>query len=254
MDGHAQPRDPSAPDGRRTPLGRAARYLPLIVLVVGLAGFFALGFHRQLRLETVLARQAELAAFVADHGVLAALVFVGIYAGTVALSIPGASVLTIVGGFLFGLVGASLLVVIGATLGAAAVFLATRSAFGGVLRRKAGPAARRFEAGFRRNAFSYLLSLRLIPLVPFWLVNLVSAVLDVPLRTFVLATAIGIVPGTVVYAGIGSGLGSSLEAGGIDPAMIFRPEMLLPLLGLAVLSLLPVLRLRFGRRGRNLPD
>jgi uncharacterized membrane protein YdjX (TVP38/TMEM64 family) len=109
------------------------------------------------------------------------------------------------------------------------------------LRAKAGPAMRRMEDGFRENALSYLLVLRLVPLFPFWLVNLVPAFLGVPLRTFVIGTFVGIIPGSVVYCLVGSGLGSVFDAGETpDLGIIFEPEILAPIIGLAVLSVIPV--------------
>ena len=129
-----------------------------------------------------------------------------IYATAIALSIPGGAILTMTGGFLFGVAAATLYAVIAATLGATVVFLIAKTALGDTLREKAGPAMRRMEAGFRENALNYLLFLRLIPVFPFWLVNLVSAFLGVPLRTYVVATAVGIIPGTLVYASVGNGL------------------------------------------------
>jgi uncharacterized membrane protein YdjX (TVP38/TMEM64 family) len=159
-------------------------------------------------------------------------------------------VATIFGGFLFstvvdgipGTILAAAIVVIGATVGATALFLAARTGLGEPLRARAGPNLRRMEAGFRENAMSYLLVLRLVPLFPFWLVNLVPAFLGVPLRTYVIGTFFGIMPGTFVYASVGSGLGAILEAGeSPDLGIIFKAEILIPLLGLALLALIPVI-------------
>jgi uncharacterized membrane protein YdjX (TVP38/TMEM64 family) len=136
--------------------------------------------------------------------------------------------------------------VVGGTLGAVCVFLAARTAFGNLLRAKAGPALRRMEAGFRDSAFSYMLFLRLIPLFPFWLVNLVPAFLGVSLRTYVVATFVGVIPGALVYASLGNGLGAILDAGGEpDLGIVFQPNILLPLLALAVLALAPVAYKKF---------
>jgi uncharacterized membrane protein YdjX (TVP38/TMEM64 family) len=142
--------------------------------------------------------------------------------------------------------------VVGATLVATAVFLAARTAFADVLRAKAGPTLQKMEAGFRENALSYLLVLRLVPLFPFFLVNLAPAFLGVPLRTYVAATFFGIIPGTVVYSSVGAGLGTILEQGGApDKSIIWRLEVIGPLLGLAALALLPVLykRMKAKRHG-----
>jgi uncharacterized membrane protein YdjX (TVP38/TMEM64 family) len=159
-----------------------------------------------------------------------------------AFSVPGAVWMTISGGFLFGPVAGTAVSVVGATLGALALFLAARYALGDILRAKAGPALRKMEAGFNENALSYLFVLRLVPLFPFWLVNLVPALLMVKLGTFVFATFFGIIPGTLVFALVGSGLGSLLDAGmAPDLNVFFEPEILLPIAGLVILSLIPVI-------------
>ena len=108
------------------------------------------------------------------------------------------------------------------------------------------------EEGFRRDALSYLLVLRLIPIFPFWLVNIVPAFLGVPLRTYVLGTFVGIIPGSFVYASVGNGLGAVFDAGGTpDLGIIFAPAILLPIVGLAVLALLPIVYRRFKARKRE---
>ena len=232
------------------PPSSARRLLPLAILAAGFAAFFALGLHRALTLEGLAAQRTELAAFVAARGAVAALAYVGVYALVVAFSVPGGTVLTLAGGFLFGPAWGTAYAVAGATLGAVAVFLAARSALGESLRRRARPWVGRLEDGFRDHAFHYMLFLRLVPLFPFWLVNLVPAFLGVPLRVYVSATLLGIVPGALVYASVGNGLGAVLDAGGTpDLGLIFCPEVMLPLLGLAALALLPVAVKAWRRRG-----
>lgn len=240
--------------GLPEPDGKAAwrRYLPLIVLIAGLVAFFGLDLDRFVSFQALSDNREALVAFVGGHAVAASLAFLALYAVVTALSIPGGAVLTITGGFLFGIVWGAGLAIVGATLGATAVFLAARTALGDLLRRKAGPWMQRMEAGFRRDAASYLLTLRLIPVVPFWLVNLVPAFFGVPLTTFVWTTLVGIVPGTVVYAAVGNGLGATLEVGGRpDLGVVFRPEVFLPLVGLGLLALLPTVwkHLRARRGG-----
>ncbi|NBC33033.1 MAG: TVP38/TMEM64 family protein [Alphaproteobacteria bacterium] len=228
------PAEPAAKAGWR-------RFIPLAVLVAGLIAFFGLDLDRFVSLSALREHHDTLEAFVAANAVSASLLFMLVYALAVAFSIPGAAVFTISGGFLFGMVWGTGLVVAGATIGAVGIFLAARTAFHDTLRRRAGPAVQRLEAGFRENAFSYLLTLRLIPIFPFWLINLVPAFFGVSLGTYVVATVLGIVPGTVVYVGVGNGLGETLEAGrDPDLGIIFEPAILLPILGLALLSLLPV--------------
>ena len=229
--------------------GLLGRLLPLAVLIAGLALFFALGLDRYLSLEALREHRDWLAGQVAAQPVLTGAVFTAGYALIVAFSIPGGAVLTIAGGFLFGTLASTFCVVFGATIGATAVFLAARFALHDLLRAKAGPALKRMEAGFRENALNYLLVLRLIPLFPFWLVNLVPAFLGVSLRHYVIGTFLGIIPGTFVYASLGNGLGAILDAGGApDLAIIFSPEILIPIVGMAILALLPVLYKRWKAR------
>jgi uncharacterized membrane protein YdjX (TVP38/TMEM64 family) len=179
---------------------------------------------------------------VAEHAVLASILYVAIYAAVVAASLPGGAVLTVTGGFLFGSVAGTLHVVVAATLGATLLFLIARTTFGDALRAKAGPFLKKMEAGFQENAFNYLLVLRLIPLFPFFIVNLVPAFLGVPLRTYALATFIGIIPGSFVYASVGAGLGSVFDQNAaFSPAGVLTPEIVVALVGLAVLAIVPVL-------------
>ena len=169
------------------------------------------------------------------------LLFIGIYAAATALSLPGGAVLTVTGGFLFGGLIGTFWVVLAATIGATAVFLVAKTALGDSLRRKAGPFLKRMEAGFQENALSYLLVLRLIPLFPFFIVNLVPAFLGVGLRTYVIGTFVGIIPGSFVFASVGAGLGSLLDQPGeLSLAGVVTPEIVIALVGLSLLSLLPV--------------
>jgi len=217
------------------------RLFPLLVLLVGLGLFFAFDLHSYLSQDALAEHQEWLKGQIATYGLLANLIFIAVYAVATAFSVPGGALLTIVGGFLFGTVAAAVSVILGATIGATCLFLAARYALFDVLHAKAGPALLKMEQGFKENAFNYLLVLRLVPLFPFWLVNLVPALLGVPLKTYVIATAIGIIPGTFVYASVGNGAGEILAAGGeLDLSVIFQPHVLIPILGLAVLALIPV--------------
>ncbi len=240
----AESSTPEAP-GRR-PL---RRWLPVGVLGLGFVLFFALGWHRYISFETLQEHRNWLVAEAAHNEALVASAFIAAYTLVVAFSIPGGAIMTISAGFLFGTLLAATYGVVGGTLGAVCVFLAARTAFGEVLRAKAGPALKRMEAGFRESAFSYMLCLRLIPLFPFWLVNLVPAFLGVTLKTYFVATLVGVIPGALVYASLGNGLGVILDAGGEpDLGIIFRLEVLLPLLALAALALLPVAFKKFKAR------
>lgn len=228
--------------------------LPVLLLVVA-AVVWTSGASDWLTLEMLSRRRSELEGLVRAHPFVAPLAFVGLYAAAVALSLPGAAVLTISSGMLFGVWLGALWSVIGATIGAVAIFLIARTSIGVWLRQRAGSGFERVAAAFRRDGFSYLLVLRLIPLFPFWLVNLVPALLGMRLLPYTLATAIGMLPGSLVFAGLGEGLVAVLQAGDATvPDILLQPRVLLPLLGLALLSMLPVayrwLRMRSARTPR----
>lgn len=229
------------------------RLLPLVILAVGLVAFFAFDLGRYVSLEALQEHRVVLKGWVERNGAAAVLVFGAVYAVMVALSVPGGLIMTVAGGFLFGAGLATVTVVIGATVGATALFLAAKFALGDYLRTRAGPTLQKMEAGFRENALSYLLVLRLVPVFPFWLVNLAPAFLGVSLRTYVVGTFFGIIPGTFVYALVGNGAGAVLEAGGrLDLGVIFKPEILAPIIGLALLALVPVVYKRIkGRRSAS---
>lgn len=225
------------------------RLAPLVVLVALIVLVFALRLDRYLSFEALRDHREALLAFVHARPVAAPLLFVVVYATAAALSVPGAVILTITGGFLFGVLAGSVLAVVGATLGAICVFLVAKTSLGDPLRARAGPWLGRMEAGFSTNALSYMLFLRLMPVFPFWLVNLVPAFLGVRLRIFALATFFGIMPGTIVYASVGNGLGAVFDAGDTpDLGIVFRPEILLPIVGLALLSLLPIAYRKYRTR------
>ena len=222
---------------------------PLALIVAGLVAFFAFGLHDYLTFDQLKQHRAELNTWVDQNRILAPIVLGAAYVAIVALSLPIASLATLVAGFLFGIVVGSIVVILGATLGAVLLFLAARYALGDYLRSKAGPAVQRMEKGFQEDAFSYLMVLRLVPLFPFWLVNLVPAFLGVKTRVFALATFIGIIPGSIVYVSVGNGLGAVFDQGkDPDLGIIFEPEILLPIIGLAILSLVPVIYKRVTRR------
>ena len=228
------------------------RLAPLAILLAAIGAFFALGLHDYLSFEALRQHREQLLGLVGQHPFLAPLAFTAVYAAVVALSVPGGAILTIAGGFLLGIVPATLCVLVGATVGATIVFLIARTALGDALRAKAGPRIRRMEEGFRQDALSYLLVLRLIPIFPFWLVNIVPAFLGVPVRTYVLGTFVGIIPGAFVYASVGNGLGAVFDAGGTpDLGIIFEPAILLPIVGLAMLALLPVAYRKLKARTRE---
>lgn len=217
------------------------RILPLLVLLAGLTLFFALGLEHALGFDALRAHHRALASWVGLHPWTAPLAYMSIYALVVMLSVPGAAVMTISGGFLFGVWAGAAYAVIAATIGATSLFLIAKGSFGDFLLARAGPGVQRMRAGFADNAFHYLLALRLVPLFPFFLVNLVPAFLGVRWTTYVAATFIGIMPAAFIYALVGSGIGQVFGRGGaFSAAAVLTPQLIAGLCGLAVLALLPV--------------
>ncbi|WP_421723741.1 TVP38/TMEM64 family protein [Bauldia sp.] len=246
----AAPREDTAPSAK----SRFARIGIVIgVLAAALVAFFVLGLDAFLTIEALAENRAWLLEQVGDQRWLVALIFVAIYAAAVAVSVPGAAILTIAGGFLFGVVQGTIFAVVGATLGAIGLFLFVRIGLGDSLRSRAGSGIDKLRQGFQENALGYLLFLRLLPIVPFWLVNLAAALLRVPLRTFAIATAVGIIPGSLVYTSFGNGIGALIEAGqDVNLESILTAEIVLPLVGLALLALAPIVYKKIrGQRAKG---
>ncbi len=217
------------------------QFWPVAALAVVVVAFFVFGPDNTRILQELRENRGALLDFVADHAVFAGVAYAVVYALAIALSVPGGAMMTIAGGFLFGWWLATVYVVFAATVGATALFLVARGAVGNRFRARAGPWMKKMEAGFQENALSYLLMLRLIPVFPFFVVNLVPAFLGVTVRTYVIATFFGIIPGCIVFSSVGNGLGAVLDAGGTpDVGIIFEPKIILPLIGLAVLAVMPV--------------
>lgn len=226
-----------------------SRYLPILLIGAGAIAAFVLA-RDYLSFDALLANYENLAAWRDQNLTLAILAFALIYVLCVAFSVPGAIWLTLIGGFLFGTFWGTVIVVTSATLGALLIFLAARTALGDVLRQKAGPWVARMEDGFRDGEISYLLIMRLVPAVPFFIANLAPAFLGARIWTFLWTTMVGIIPGTLVFISIGAGLGEQLERGEApDLGVIFEWHILGPLLGLAILAALPLVLKRFGFLG-----
>jgi uncharacterized membrane protein YdjX (TVP38/TMEM64 family) len=225
------------------------RIVPLLILAAVLGLFFAFDLGRLLSFEALAEHRALLLGWVDGHAVLAPVTYILLYIAVVAFSLPGGMVMTISGGFLFGFVAGGIYAVVAATVGATALFLIAKTSIGDFLLAKAGGTVQKMQQGFADNALSYLFVLRLIPVFPFFLVNLAPAFLGVPLHIYLIATFFGIMPATFVFALAGSGLGSVLDQGkDITVSGIFTPEIMAALSGLALLSLLPVIYKRFGRK------
>lgn len=219
------------------------RLAPLGIIAAALALFFALGGPDYVNLDTLKDNRELLSGFVKDNLVLTLAGFIALYAVLVGISFPGASFLSIFGGFMFGTLMGGAGIVIGATIGAAGIFLAARYAIGDALSKKAGPYMKKFETGLKENELSYLFILRLIPAFPFFIVNIVPALFDVKLRNYIISTFFGIIPGALVYASIGDGIGAVFDAGDDVKlsGLMTQPRILAPIIGLIVLALIPVI-------------
>lgn len=228
------------------------RLLPLLLLAAGLIAFFALGLNNYLTLDLLKENRAALKGWVYDHKTEAVLMFIAAYIIVTAFSLPITALMSIAGGFLFGSVFGAGWIVIGATIGGTILFLVAKTALGDPLRQRFGGRIKAMEEGFRANAFSYMLLLRLVPLFPFWLVNLAAAFTGVSTAVFVITTFIGIIPGAFVFASIGNGLNSLFEAGE-EPdlsliSLLSRPDFYIPIIGLILLSMIPIVYRALARK------
>ncbi|MCG8493150.1 MAG: VTT domain-containing protein [Sneathiellales bacterium] len=238
--------------------GKLKKYAPLFVLILLFASFFLFGLDEYLTFKALSDNRDILLDFVSDNYVTALILYFLLYTIAIATSLPGGLLLTITGGFLFGLLVGGLVTVAAATAGATIVFLVAATSLGATLHEKAGPWLTKLEDGFKDNEMSYLLFLRLVPAFPFWLINIAPALLGVKLRTYVIGTFVGIIPGTFAFASIGEGLDSVIleqqakfaacqNAGGQECALEFdigslvTKEILISLAALSVVALLPIL-------------
>jgi uncharacterized membrane protein YdjX (TVP38/TMEM64 family) len=269
------PERKTGPAGTRADQPRYRRWLLRLLPLVLIAGAGALivsqGWHHYLSFERLALNQRALDDFIAANLALALAAYIAIYISAVTLSLPGGVVLTVSGGLLFGAALGGALSVIAASIGATLIFLVARSSLGEPLAERAGPWLERFRTGFQENALSYMLFLRLVPVFPFWVVNLAPALLGVRLRDFVLGTAIGIIPGTFAFAFAGQGLGSVFQAQralmdaceaarqpgdapcrfAIDPGALITPELLLGFAALGVVALIPILVKKLRKSSRD---
>ncbi|MCX7644020.1 MAG: VTT domain-containing protein [Rhodobacteraceae bacterium] len=232
--------------------GGLVRRLPLLaILAIAAVGAFALREH--LSFEALAENRERLIALRDAHYLAAALGFIAAYVLIVAFSLPGATVATLTGGFLFGVFPGALFNVIAATAGATAIFLAVRLGAGDRLAARLDASegrVRRFREALRENELQVLLLMRLVPAVPFFVANLLPALVGVRLGRFVLTTFFGIMPGAAIYTWAGAGLGEVFARGGRpDPGLIFEPRFLVPLLALSALVALPMLLRALGRKG-----
>jgi uncharacterized membrane protein YdjX (TVP38/TMEM64 family) len=247
--------------------GWVKRVLPLVILAGVAALVISQGWHKFLTLESIAENRELLKGYIGENALLSLLAYMGIYIVVIALSLPGGVFLTLTGGFLFGWLIGGLATVVAATIGATVIFLIAKTSFGEPLAARAGPRLDKLRAGFQDSALNYLLFLRLVPLFPFWLINLAPALLGVGLGTYVVGTFVGIIPGTFAFAYAGVGLDSVIEAqsqayqaclkgqagGGqtceftLDPGALVTPELLIAFAALGVVALIPVILKKFRK-------
>jgi uncharacterized membrane protein YdjX (TVP38/TMEM64 family) len=269
-----EPQDPAFSGVEPAPARRRRwllRLLPVAGLVLAAGAIYATGLHESFGIEALMNRRDRLRGFVESRPILTALGYAGGYILFVALSLPGAWWLSVMGGFLFGWFVGGALAVVSATIGAILIFLAARTSVGEVIVHRAGPRLTRFLAAFRRDAFSYLLIMRLLPVIPFWVNNLAPALVGARLSNFAAATFIGIIPVTFAFASAGEGLDAMMAVERLDQAAcraaghglcgptigigdLLTPQLLAGVAIISILSLLPILfrrRLGLGGLGRG---
>lgn len=248
---------PSGDPSRDSPRSPLWRWLPLALAVIASGAAVILGGHQVISFETLVRHLGTVQGFILNYRLAAIAIYIVIYIAAVALSLPGGLVLTLSGGFLFGGLLGGTAAVVAATVGASIIFLIATSAFGEHLLRRAGPLVGKLADGFRDDAFFYLLFLRLVPVFPFVVVNLVPALVGVRLPVFVAATVIGIIPATFAFAFVGAGLDSVIRAQGalynaclaagrtdcrldFDIRAAITLELLVGLVALGIVALIPV--------------
>lgn len=230
----------------RSPASIIGKTVVAAVFLAVIGAFYFFDLMTYVSLDVLKANRDKLFAFTEEHYVSAVALFILTYVVQTAFSLPGATLMTLTGGFLFGSLWAALYVNIGATVGATLAFLAARYLFHGWVERRFGDRLAAFQEGFTRNAFNYLLTLRLIPLFPFFLVNLLSGLTRVNVGTYVAATALGIIPGSLAYTFAGRQLGTINSL-----AELASPRLLLAFTLLGLLFLMPVVYRKFVRPSQS---
>ncbi len=242
---------------------RHRKWLPVGIVAGILALAWFMGWLDYFSLSSLIMHRETLGGFVENNLIVSLLAYIAIYAGLVAISFPGASLLTIAAGFLFGGLTGGIATIFGATIGATIIFEIARTSFGEAMQKRTGKFVEKMRKGFQEDSFLYLLTLRLTPVFPFWVINIVPALLNMKLVPFALATFVGIIPGTMAYSFIGSGLDSVIMAQEeanpgcaaqgtcqIDPSSLITTDVIIAMAGLGLISILPVLvkKLRAGMR------
>ena len=207
---------------------------------LGITGFYLFDIQQYFSLESLKTNRDRLDIIYKENPIVFVSWFVGIYILTVALSLPGATILTLASGAIFGSVLGTFLVNIGATVGATMAFLCARFIFKDLVERRFGDKLERINNGISKNSISYLLFLRLVPLFPFFLINLILGVTQIRLSIYIFCTMIGILPGSFVYANAGSNLARINTTSDIASFEVFFALFLL-----GIFALIPVIYRRY---------
>lgn len=226
-----------------------ARTLPLILIIsiICIALHYRLAHY--LSFEAIKTHKTLLLNWIHGHYIASVCSFILFYIIIVSLSIPGPVFLTLTSGFLFGYLWGAIYDVIGATIGATVIFLIVQFSIGQWLAEKNARWVKRMQSGFQENALQYLLFLRLVPLFPFPVINVVSGILNIRTSTYIIGTFFGIMPGSFVYAWLGHGLGYAFSTGKApNLSVIFQPSIFWPIIGLAALSLCPIIAKRIKKQ------
>lgn len=223
-------------------MAKLKQFWPIgLIVILMLVGYFS-GFYRAFTFDTLRYQHLEMSEYVNEHPVLTPIMFIGTYLVATALSIPGGLFLSLIGGYLFAQPWCTLYVIVGATTGATLLFLAARTALGEGLKRKTGGNLAKMKEGFKKNAVSYMLFLRFVPLFPFWLVNLAPAFFKVSLRTYIWTTLVGILPGAFVFTQAGRGFNEIFEtAQDFSLDSILNIQVKIALICLGIFALIPII-------------
>lgn len=216
-------------------------FLPLAIIVLVMVSAYLLGWHHYLSFAVFKKEYQNLKAFIEANSFIAPLLFIGIYTALTSLPFPGGLFLSFLGGFLFDQPWATLYFLVGSTCGATILFLSARSAFRELPHKKEGKWLKKMEKGFQKNATNYLLFLRCVPIIPFFIVNLVPAFFNIPLRTFVWTTFVGLIPCVYAFSQAGAGLCVLVESA--DPfsmASLFNTKTNIALICLGFAALIPI--------------
>ncbi len=217
------------------------KYLPILIILILMIITYIYGGFDFLSFDSLKKYHLILQQYLNNHPVVFPIIFMLVYIIAAALSIPGAVFLTMLSGFLFNQPMATIYVVISATIGACIIFLSAKTALGDILKKKAGKLLRKISAGFSKNAANYMLFLRLVPLFPFWLVNIAPAFFNVGFFTYFWTTLVGIIPGSFVFAQAGTGLSSLLKQEEVTISSFFTIEIKIALIALGIFALIPVI-------------